>query len=158
MDLPQDVVEPSGDGRLVQLALPDGAVVELTDDPSRVDHAALWDFLSTSAYWGKWRDASVVRHQVDGAWRVVSAHLDGRMVGFARALSDGVGSAYLADVYVLPEVRGAGVGHALVRLMIDDGPGREFRWMLHTLDAHGLYADFGFAPPPPTYLERQGRK
>jgi hypothetical protein len=30
------------------------------------------------------------------------------MVGFARAFSDGAATAYLADVYVLPEHRGAG--------------------------------------------------
>ena len=139
-------------------ALPTGAIVELTDDPERVDLDALWDFLSTGAYWGKWRDEEAVRRQVAGAWRVVSAHLDGRMVGFARAVADGVGLAYLADVYVLPEVRGRGVGHALVALMIDEGPGREFRWMLHTLDAHSLYAAFGFAEPPETYMERTGGK
>ena len=26
--------------------------------------------------------------------------------------------------------------------------------MLHTSDAHGLYRQFGFADPNPTYLER----
>jgi len=49
------------------------------------------------------------------------------MVGFARAFGDG-GSAYLADVYVLPEHRGAGLGRAIVTAMIEDSPGQ--RWML----------------------------
>ena len=40
--------------------------------------------------------------------------------------------------------------------MVDDGPGADFRWMLHTADAHGLYERFGFAAPDPTYLERPG--
>jgi len=132
--------------------------VELTADPARVDVAALLGFLSTAAYWGRWRDEEVIRQQVAGAWRVVTAHRNGRMVGFARALSDGVSLAYLADVYVLPEVRGFGIGRALVRLMIDDGPGAEFRWMLHTLDAHSLYRGFGFTDPPDTYMERPGRR
>lgn len=135
----------------------DGGTVELSDDPARVDLAALVDFLSSDAYWAKWRDADVIRRQLAGAWRVVTAHRDGRMVGFARALSDGVGLAYLADVYVLPEARGIGVGRALLRLMIDDGPGAEFRWMLHTLDAPSLYREFGFSDPPATYMERPGR-
>ncbi len=94
---------------------------------------------------------------MDGSWRVVTAHQNGRMVGFARALSDGVALAYLADVFVLPELRGLGMGRALVRLMIDDGPGPEFRWMLHTLDAHSLYRGFGFTDPPDTYMERPRR-
>ena len=81
---------------------------------------------------------------------------DGRTVGFARAISDGAGLAYLADVFVLPEHRGNGLGHALVAAMIDEGPGREFRWMLHTANAHGLYAGFGFAAPDATMMERPG--
>jgi RimJ/RimL family protein N-acetyltransferase len=57
-------------------------------------------------------------------------------------------------VYVLPEHRGAGLGQAIVRMMIDDGPGAGWRWMLHTSDAHGLYRQFGFASPSYRYLER----
>ena len=69
-------------------------------------------------------------------------------------MSDGVAFAYLADVYVERTLRGRGLGSALVRFMIDDGPGDELRWALHTLDAHGLYARFGFAPPDASYCER----
>ena len=76
----------------------------------------------------------------------------------APALEQGVASAYLADVFVLPEHRGRGLGSAIVRAMIDDGPGREFRWMLHTADAHGLYRAHGFAAPNDTYLERPSRR
>ena len=75
------------------------------------------------------------------------------MVGFARAFGDG-GSAYLGDVYVLPSHRGAGLGKAIVAMMVEEGPGAGFRWMLHTSDAHGLYRSFGFAPPDGRYLER----
>jgi len=128
---------------------------QLDDDPDRVDVDAVWAFLSTQAYWGRWRPREVVDLQVAGAWRVVGAYApSGEQVGFARAVSDGVALGYLADVYVLPEHRGRGLGVALVRMMVEDGPGAAFRWMLHTSDGHGLYARFGFAPPNPTYLER----
>jgi GNAT superfamily N-acetyltransferase len=76
------------------------------------------------------------------------------MVGFARAVSDGLILAYLADVYVLPDHRGHKLGEALVAEMVDNGPGKNFRWMLHTSDAHGLYAKFGFAAPDQTFMER----
>jgi GNAT superfamily N-acetyltransferase len=132
---------------------PDG--YELDDDPARIDVAAAWAYLSREAYWGRWRERAHLEQQIAGAWRVVGCYApDGSMVGFARAVSDGVALAYLADVYVLDAHRGRGLGTDLVRVMIDDGPGREFRWMLHTKDAHGLYAKFGFAAPPETYLER----
>lgn len=139
------------------LELVDGRVVTISDEPSRVDRTALWEFLSTDAYWGRWRQRGDVEAQLAASWRVVSAHLDDRMIGFARAISDGVALAYLADVYVLDEVRGGGVGQALLRLMIDDGPGAEFRWMLHTRDAHSLYRKVGFEPPTNSFLERPPR-
>jgi GNAT superfamily N-acetyltransferase len=130
---------------------------ELDDDPQRVDRDAVWHHLSTQAYWGRWRTRDQVDQQVDGAWRVVGAYDPaGATVGFGRAISDGVGFAYLADVYVEQAARGHGLGVALVRFMIEDGPGRGFRWTLHTRDAHGLYARFGFAAPDASYLERPG--
>lgn len=132
---------------------------ELDDDPKRVDLEAAWSFLGHDAYWGRWRALDDFRRQVEHAWRVVGCYdAAGRMVGFARAFSDGVASAYLADVYVSAEHRGLGLGSALVEVMIDDGPGRDFRWMLHTADAHGLYRRHGFADPDDSYLERPSRR
>jgi len=127
---------------------------ELDDDPARIDPAAAAAFLTTAAYWARWRTEPDIRRQIAAAWRVIGAYDPaGAMVGFARAISDG-GSAYLADVYVLPAHRGRGLGKAIVAMMIEDGPGAGFRWMLHTSDAYGLYRQFGFAPPPDNYLER----
>ena len=95
----------------------------------------------------------------DGERPLVAAYDgDGSMVGFARALSDGVALAYLADVYLEASARGSGLGAALVRFMIDDGPGAGFRWMLHTADAHGLYRKLGFVEPGSTLLERPRRE
>lgn len=135
---------------------------ELDDDAARIDADAAWEFLSSEAYWARWRTRSDFERQLVSSWRAVGAYAVGagpaRMVGFARAVSDGVAFAYLADVYVLAEARGHGLGEGLVRLMIEDGPGAHFRWMLHTRDAHGLYERFGFAPPGTGVLERPARQ
>ena len=127
---------------------------EVDDDPVRVDPAAAAAFLTTDAYWGRWRTEADIRRQIAAAWRVTAAYDPaGAMVGFARAFSDG-GSAYLADVYVLPAHRGRGLGKAIVAMMIEEGPGAGYRWMLHTADAYGLYRQFGFAAAPDNYMER----
>ena len=132
----------------------------IDDDPARIDAEAAVAFLTTEAYWGRWRTEADIKHQIRAAWRLVGAYdRTGAMVGFARAFGDG-GSVYLADVYVLPGHRGAGLGKAIVRAMIDDGPGADLRWMLHTSDAHALYRGFGFGPPhgnPSRYMERPSR-
>jgi GNAT superfamily N-acetyltransferase len=127
---------------------------EIDTDPARVDRDAVWQFLSTEAYWGRWRARGDLEVQLDGAWRVIGAYHEGALVGFARVLSDGVATAYLADVFVLAEHRGRGLAQQLLHELIDNGPGAVFRWMLHTADAHGLYDKLGFGPATDRYLER----
>src|SRR6185312_6973332 len=118
-----------------------------------------WTFLSTDAYWMRWRTREDVERQIASAWRVVGCyHRDDGMVGFARAVSDGVAVAYLADVFVLPPHRGHGLGQRIVRAMIDDGPGANFRWLLHTEDAHDLYRKFGFVAPDYKVMERPAQR
>jgi GNAT superfamily N-acetyltransferase len=91
---------------------------EIDDDPARVDRDVVCDYLSTQAYWGRSRTRADVETQLDRAWRFVGAYRDGAMGGFARAVSDGVSFGYLADVFVLPAARGAGLGKALVEAML----------------------------------------
>jgi N-acetyltransferase len=127
----------------------------IDDDPARIDAEAAVAFLTTEAYWGRSRTEADIKRQIGAAWRLVGAYdRSGAMVGFARAFGDG-GSVYLADVYVLSGHRGAGLGKAIVRAMIDDGPDAGLRWMLHTSDAHSLYREFGFTQPMDRrYMER----
>jgi GNAT superfamily N-acetyltransferase len=128
-------------------------------DRDRVDRDAVWRLLSTEAYWGRWREREHLERQIDSAWRVVGVWDDatGATVGFARAISDGVDFAYLADVIVDPAHRGHGLGRRIVSTMVDDGPGAAFRWVLFTADAHGLYRGYGFAEPGDMAMVRPSR-
>jgi ribosomal protein S18 acetylase RimI-like enzyme len=133
-------------------ALDDG--FELDDDPARVDVDELHRFLSTESYWAKGRPRETVELLVRESRRIVGLYRRDRLVGFCRAVTDGVTVVYLADVYVLPEFRGRGLGVELVREMIERGPYADRKWILHTEDAHGLYEKFGFAAPNYKVLER----
>lgn len=132
-----------------------GIDTEIDTDPARIDRDVVWGYLSTQAYWGRWRTRADVEAQLDSAWRVVGAYRGAAMVGFARAVSDGVAFGYLADVFVLESARGAGLGKALVEAVLA-GTDR-FRWTLFTDDAHGLYARYGFVPADATALVRPAR-
>jgi GNAT superfamily N-acetyltransferase len=129
---------------------------ELDDDPARIDREAIHAFLTTS-YWAQGRSREVQDALVDGSQRVVGLYHDGRQVGFSRAVSDGHVHAYLADVYVLHEFRGRGLGVELVRFSVEESPHAGCRWILHTADAHGLYRKFGFEAPSDRLLERPRR-
>jgi GNAT superfamily N-acetyltransferase len=126
---------------------------ELDDDPTRIDVDAVHAFL-TRSYWAEGRTRETVERLVRGAQRVVGLYYGGRQVGFCRAVSDDASVTYLADVYVLPEHRGRGLGVELLREMIENGPYATRRWLLHTRDAHDLYRRFGFGPPGERLMER----
>jgi len=140
----------------VRRSLPQG--LELDDDPSRVDVAAVHDYLSNESYWARGRSRAAVEQTVREAARVVGLYDGPRQVGFARVLSDSVHIAYLCDVYVLAAYRGRRLGVELVRETVDNGPQRDLRWWLGTEDAHELYKRFGFEVPGSKYMTRPGRR
>ena len=127
---------------------------ELDDDRARIDREAVHRYLSEESYWAAGRPREVVDDLVETATRVVGLYHDGRQVGFSRTFSDGHTMSYLADVYVLDEHRGRGLGVELVRFSVDEGPLARTRWYLHTRDAHELYRRFGFKEPGERVLER----
>jgi GNAT superfamily N-acetyltransferase len=127
---------------------------ELDDDRSRVDVAAVHRYLAEESYWAHGRPREDVEELVREAARVVGLFHDGRQVGFCRAARCAPGLFYLADVYVLEEFRGRGLGNELVREILDNGPLAGKRWLLHTEDAHELYRKFGFGEPSRKVLER----
>ena len=123
---------------------PDGYT--LSDDPADVDLPAVHAFL-TASYWSPGIAPENVARAVAGSLPFTLRAPDGQPVGFARVVTDRTSFGYLADVYVLDAHRGRGLGGWLVATVLahPDLAGLR-RWMLATLDAHGLYAKHGFAP------------
>jgi GNAT superfamily N-acetyltransferase len=126
---------------------------ELDDDPARIDRDAVYSYL-TRSYWAQGRSREVQDALIESAARVVGLYHDGELIGFSRTLSDGHAQSYLADVYVLDEHRGRGLGVDLVGFSVDEGPLARTKWFLHTRDAHDLYRKFGFGEPSDRVLER----
>ena len=132
-----------------------GQGFELDDDPGRIDIGAVHAYLSGESYWAKGRARDEVERLVREAQRVVGLYRGGGQVGFCRAASDGTSFVYLADVYVLHEFRGRGLGEELVREMIEGSDLRDRKWLLHTEDAHDLYRKLGFTEPNYKLMERR---
>jgi GNAT superfamily N-acetyltransferase/nitroimidazol reductase NimA-like FMN-containing flavoprotein (pyridoxamine 5'-phosphate oxidase superfamily) len=70
-----------------------------------------------------------------------------RLVGSARAISDGCKTAWIYDVVTAPEWRGRGVGERVMRLLLDHPAVRDCpNQLLGTRDAVDFYRRFGFVP------------
>ena len=116
---------------------------EISTDRSRLNVTLIHDFLRSS-YWAKDIPREIVERSIEGAV-CFGAYADGRQVGFARVITDFATFGYLADVFVVPEHRGKGVGKLLVRNILGHPQLQGLRrFLLATKDAHGLYAQFGF--------------
>ena len=117
---------------------------EISDDPARVDVDAVWSFLR-GAYWSPNVPRDVVERSIAGSLTLGMYAPDGGQAGLARAVTDGATFAWIADVFVLDEHRGRGLGVWLVETLLAHPRMQGLRMVtLNTLDAHGLYERFGF--------------
>lgn len=118
----------------------------VSDNPSRLDFVAMHAYLKR-AYWSQEIPLEVVERAARNSLCIGAYDSNGAQVGLARFISDYATFCYVCDVYVLEEHRGHGLSKAMMA-MASDHPKLQGlrRWTLVTLDAHGLYEQFGFKP------------
>jgi GNAT superfamily N-acetyltransferase len=131
---------------------------ELDDDPRRIDIDVVHRFLSEESYWAIGRTHAAVVASIEGSQRVVGAYYVGELVGFARVVSDKATFAMLADVFVLAEHRGRGLGTELVGEAVDGGLYRDLGWWLTTDDAQAFYEKLGFRVSSATTAMQRERR
>ncbi|WP_282274494.1 GNAT family N-acetyltransferase [Stenotrophomonas sp. PS02297] len=119
--------------------------LRVSTDKEELDVPLVHRFLSTGAYWSPGVSRETVERAIAGSL-CFGGYLEGTgQVAFARVFTDAATFAYLADVFVLPEHRGRGHSRQLMDAVMAHPQLQGLRrFMLATLDAHGLYAQYGF--------------
>lgn len=121
--------------------------IVISDEQDLLQVEKVHAYLSKESYWAKDIPFEIVKQSIENSlcWGV---YHKGEQIGFARMISDYSTFAYLADVYILEEHRGSGLSKLLMHeIMAHPKLQGIRRMMLATRDAHGLYAQFGFAAP-----------
>jgi GNAT superfamily N-acetyltransferase len=127
----------------------------ISTDRSKLDLRFIHDYLSKESYWGQGIPFEKVAKAADHSLNFGLYYGD-RQIGYARIVTDYARVAYLADVFVISGYRGRGLSKWLMQVILDHPDLQRLRrWMLHTMDAHGLYTRYGWsaAAKPETYLE-----
>lgn len=115
----------------------------ISTDASRLDPDVIHGFL-TRSYWSPGIEMKTVVSAMAHSLNFGLFAAEGQ-VGFARVVSDYTTYAYLADVFVLEEHRGRGLGKWLVETVLRHPRLQGLRsWNLKTRDAQGLYRQLGF--------------
>lgn len=120
----------------------------ITTDKSLMNTKHIHQWLSTESYWSKNIPLNTVQTAFDNSY-CIGVLKDGKQVGYARFVTDYAVFAYLADVYVEQEHRGKGLSKKMMDILMgsDWVKGLRSLW-LGTIDAHGLYEQYGFKGHP----------
>ena len=128
----------------------------ISTDPQQLDLDAVHHYLAEESYWARGIPRATLERAVANSLVFGLYAPDGRQAGFARVVTDKATFAWLCDVFVLAEFRGQVLSKQLMTAVWShpDLQGLR-RHLLATLDAHGLYRQFGFTDlaAPERYLE-----
>lgn len=128
----------------------------ISTDPSKLDFDVIHHYLCDHSYWS----AGIPRETVENAARgsvCFGVYHQEKQIGYTRLITDAATFGYLADVFILKEYQGQGLGKWLIDTVMAHPACQGFRrWVLATRDAHGLYEKFGFGPlmRPDIYMEK----
>ena len=124
----------------------------ISDDKIRINRQFVLEYLAQS-YWANRRPPERILQSIESS-HCYGVYHNNNQIGFARIITDGATMFYLCDVFVLQEYQGQGIGKRLVDMITN---AEEYEWMtgvLGTLDAHGLYEQFGFQKNSERFMSR----
>jgi len=133
-----------------------GVIYEIDTQKDRLDIGLIHHFLSHCSHWARGIPRDLVEKAIANSL-CFGLYADGKQIGFARVVSDEATYAYVSDVFVVAEHRGAGLGQFLMETVLAHEPLQGLRlWQLVTRDAASLYRRCGFTDLAPcrTYLHR----
>jgi len=128
----------------------------ISTDKNSLDIEFIYNFLVNESYWARGRTPESVQRSIDNSLNF-GVYDGSRQIGFARVVTDFSTFAWLADVFIINEYRGKGLGVWLIEVITSHPKLQDFRrWLLATRDAHGLYRRVGFTElcEPSQWMER----
>jgi N-acetylglutamate synthase-like GNAT family acetyltransferase len=118
-------------------------MITISTDKSKLDVPFIQTFLK-DVYWAAGRTIEEVQITIDTSF-CFGIYLDGKQIGFCRAITDYVVFAYVMDVFIDSTHRGNGYSSILIKAMMNEPQLQQVKiWRLATSDAHFLYEKFGF--------------
>lgn len=111
------------------------------------DIPLLQPFLSALGWKQRVQDRERLSKMLLEADRTVVAWDGGRIVGFARALCDGVSNGYISMVAVAEDRRREGIGRQMIERLMGGDPERKITWILRAgPGSREFWERLGFKP------------
>lgn len=121
--------------------------IQFCDQRSHIDLHQLQALFRLAAFWARDRSLEDLKIAIANSDPVITVWDGDRMVGFARATSDGIYRAVIWDVVIHPDYQGAGLGRKLVQTVLSHAKiCRVERVYLMTTHQQSFYKKIGFEP------------
>ena len=131
----------------------DSSHIQFCLDKSKIDLNQILQLLQVGAFWAKSRSRERMEIAITNSNPVVTVWDNERIIGFARATSDGVYRAGIWDVVIHPDYRGWGLGRKLVETVLTHPDvNRVERVYLTTTNQQSFYERIGFEPNSSTTM------
>ncbi|NEO29601.1 MAG: GNAT family N-acetyltransferase [Symploca sp. SIO3C6] len=119
--------------------------IQFCEHKSQIDYYQLRELFSQGAFWARERNIEDLKVAVTNSEPVVSVWEANRLIGFARATSDGIYRATIWDVVVHLDYQGIGLGRKLVETVLSHPKmSRVERIYLMTTYQQSFYERIGF--------------
>lgn len=119
--------------------------IQFCDRKSKIDFEQLQELFNESAFWAQGRSIKDLSIAIANSEPVISVWDGERLIGFARATSDGIYRATIWDVVIHPDYQGAGLGRKLVETILSHPHvNRVERVYLMTTHQQRFYERIGF--------------
>lgn len=119
--------------------------IQFCDRKSQIDYYQLQALFRLGAFWAQDRKIEDLEIAIANSEPVISIWDNQRLIGFARATSDGIYRATIWDVVIHPDYRGAGLGSKLVETVLSHPRlSRVERVYLMTSHQQRFYERIGF--------------
>jgi N-acetylglutamate synthase-like GNAT family acetyltransferase len=127
--------------------------IQFCDQKERIDLEQLQRLLQVAAFWARNRRVEDLAVAIANSEPVITAWDGDRLIGFARATSDGIYRATIWDVVIHPDYQGAGLGRRLVETVLGHPRmNRVERTYLMTTHQQSFYERIGFEPNSSTTM------
>lgn len=126
---------------------------QISDQKNLLQIDRICAMLATS-YWANARSREAIEKSIQNSI-CFGVYSEGVQIGFARCVTDYATIFWLCDVIVDEAYRGRGIGKALLEAVSSSDQLHGLGGILATRDAHGLYAQYGFALADPGRFMRK---
>lgn len=119
--------------------------IQFCDRQSDIDYDQLQELFRLGAFWAKDRKIEDWKVAIANSEPVISVWDSRKLIGFARATSDGIYRGTIWDVVIHPDYQGAGLGRKLVETVLSHPRmSRVERVYLMTTHQQRFYERIGF--------------